>query len=168
MNVRKNSNYQQQTIDQIREASILAGLSEDQGIELIDNYFHIVRTFLNDERMPSFMLPYMGKITPTLGSIRRSVGLTLKLYKTDKITKDIALYRIKKFWPIRRRLLKEAENKETFKYWIDIPSAWQKEGIKELYEKAYAWYSLGGKTEFDISRGIYKGRTRGSKIDLIF
>jgi len=167
LNVRKNSNYQQQTIDQIRYASKSAGIPEEIGTELIDDYFYIMRSFLNDERMPAFMLPHFGKITPTLGSIRRSVSLTLKLYKTDKITKDIALYRIKKFWPIRRRLMNELQNKETFKHWIKIPSAWQKDGIKELYEKAYEWYSLGGKTEFDIKRGIYKGRARGSKIDLI-
>jgi hypothetical protein len=167
VNVRRNSNYQQQTLEQINNAADTAGITREQGLELVDDYFYIMRSFLNDERMPAFYLPYMGKITPTLGSIRRSVGLTLKLYKTDKITKDIALYRIKKFWPIRRRLLNEQSNKETFKYWINIPAAWQKEGIKELYDKAYEWYSKGGKTEFDIKRGIYKGRARGSKIDLI-
>lgn len=168
MNVRKNSNYQQQTINQIRIAAEKAGISLEQGTELIDDYFYIIRTFLNDERMPAVYLPIIGKLSPTLGSIRRSVVLTLKLYKTDKITKDIALYRIKKFWPIRRRLINEKNLKETFNFWIDIPASWQKEGIKDLYEKAFAWYSKGGKTEFDIQRGIYKGRARGSKIDLIF
>ena len=168
MNVRRNSNYQQVTLDQIKIASEKSGITAEQGVDLVDDYFYIMRTFLNDERLPAFQMPIIGKITPTLGSIRRSISLTLKLYKTDKITYDIALYRIKKFWPIRRRLINENRLKETFKFWINIPEAWQKVAIKDLYEKAFSWYSKGGKTQFDIERGIYKGRTRGSKIDLIF
>lgn len=165
MNVRKNSNYLNQTKDQVKSAAETVGLSEEQAGELIDEFFLIIKEFLNDERMPTFYVPYLGKFSPTLGSIRRSLGITFKLYRSGAIPRDIAVYRIKKFWPIRQRLIKEKLGMVQHDHWRDIPSDWTKHGIKEFFEIAEEYYTKGGKEEWDKKRGAFDGRLRIPKTD---
>lgn len=168
MNVKRNSNYLKQTENELKIAAEKAGLSIEEAQELLDDFFKIIRDFLNDERMPSFYVPYLGKFMPTLGSIRRSLRLTFRMLKDGRIIKDIAIYRIKKFWPIRQRLIKERLNIPQYKHWRYIPTDWQKKAIPEDYEKASNWYSKGGKEQYDKERGVWSGRPRGSKTDIDF
>jgi hypothetical protein len=165
LNVRKNSNYLNQTKDQVKEAAELAGISEEEAGKLIDEFFLVLRDFLNDERMPTFYVPYLGKFSPTLGSIRRSLGVTFKLYRSGAIPRDIAVYRVKKFWPIRQRLIKEKLKQPQHDNWKFIPMNWTKVGIKEHFDKADEYYTKGGKEEWDKQRGAFDGRLRIPKTD---
>lgn len=165
MNVRKNSNYLSQTKNQVKEAADLVGISEEEAGSLIDEFFLTLRDFLNDERMPTFYVPYLGKFSPTLGSIRRSLGVTFKLYRSGAIPRDIAIYRIKKFWPIRQRLIKEKLGQKQHDLWRDIPVNWTKAGIKEYFDIADQYYTKGGKEEWDKQRGAFDGRLRIPKTD---
>lgn len=168
MNVKRNSNYLKQTENELKIAADKAGISIEEGQELLDDFFKIIRDFLNDERMPSFHIPYVGRFNATLGSIRRSLRLTFRMFRDGRIIKDIAIYRVKKFWPIRQRLIKEKLGIPQYKHWRYIPSDWQKKGIAEYHEKATNWYSKGGKDQYDKERGVWSGRSRGSKTDIDF
>lgn len=165
MNVRKNSNYLNQTKDQVKESCDIVGISVDEGNAIIDEFFSVLRDFLNDERMPTFYVPYLGKFGPTIGSIRRSLRITFKLYRSGAIPRHIAVYRIKKFWPIRNRLIKEKMRSPQHNLWKDIPMEWQKISIKKEYEEALQYYSKGGKEEWDKQRGAFDGRLRVPKTD---
>lgn len=165
MNVRKNSNYLNQTKDQIKESADLFGISLEEANDLVDDFFLVLRDFLNDERMPTFYVPYLGKFSPTIGSIRRSLRVTFKLYRSGAIPRHIAVYRIKKFWPIRNRLIKEKQGIPQHNNWKDIPMDWQKNGISKEYKEALDYYSKGGKEDWDKQRGVYDGRLRIPKTD---
>ncbi len=165
MNVRKNSNYLNQTKEQIKESAELVDITVESAEKIIDDFFLIIRDFLNDERMPTFYVPYLGKFSPTIGSIRRSLRITFKLYRSGAIPRHIAVYRIKKFWPIRCRLIKEKMGNPQHDNWKNIPMNWQKDGIYKEYTDALEYYSKGGKEEWDKQRGAYDGRLRIPKTD---
>jgi hypothetical protein len=165
LNVRKNSNYLNQTKEQVKECSDLFNISLDEGNKIIDDFFLVLRDFLNDERMPTFYVPYLGKFSPTIGSIRRSLRITFKLYRSNVIPRHIAVYRVKKFWPIRNRLIKEKLGISHHEFWKYIPSNWQKESIEKEYNDALVYYSKGGKEEWDLKRGAFDGRLRIPKTD---
>lgn len=165
MNVRKNSNYLNQTKDQVKKVAETFNLNEEETGEIIDEFFLILREFLNDERMPTIYIPYLGKFSPTIGSIRRSLGITFRLYRSGAIPREIAVYRIKKFWPIRQRLIKEKLGIPQHYSWKDIPNNWTKHGIKEDFEAAEEYYTKGGKEEWDKQRGVFDGRIRIPKTD---
>lgn len=165
MNVRKNSNYLNQTKDQLKEAADKFGLTQEDSGKIVDDFFLCIREMLNDERMPTFYIPYLGKFSPTIGSIRRSLRITFKLYRSGAIPREIAVYRIKKFWPIRQRLIKEKMGIPQHDLWRDIPQNWTKIGIKKHFESAEFYYTKGGKEEWDKQRGAFDGRLRIPKTD---
>lgn len=155
MNVRKTSPYLKQTEPELKAAAEAAGITVEKGKEIIEKFFAIIKFFLNDERMPTIYVPYIGKLHATLGSIRRSFGVSFKLLRSGNLPEKVIKYRIKKYWPIRNRLIKEKLGQPQHKNWRDIPMLWYKEGI-DLYADVENFYK-NEKVEFDKNRG--KGGT---------
>lgn len=156
MNVRKTSPYLKQTEPELIQAAEAAGISLEKGKELIDEFFSIIKYFLNDERMPTLYLPFFGKMHATIGSIRRAFGVSFKLLRNGGLPPHVIKYRIKKFWPIRNRLIKEKLGIPQHQYWRDIPREWYKESMPELYDEVDKFFK-NDKVEWDKGRG--KGGT---------
>ncbi len=152
MNVRKTSPYLKQTEPELIKAAEAAGITLEEGKELIDTFFKIIKHFLNDERIPTIYVPYIGKLSATLGSIRRSFGVSFKLLRNGALPEKLIKYRIKKFWPIRDRLIKEKLGQPQHHFWRDIPREWYKESMTTLYDEVDKFYKEE-KVAWDKQRG---------------
>jgi hypothetical protein len=170
MNVRKTSPYLKQTEPELIAAAEAAGLTIEQGKDILEKFFSYIKLFLSDERMPTIYVPYIGKLHATLGSIRRSFGVSFKLLRSGNLPEKVIKYRIKKYWPIRNRLIKEKLGQQQHRYWRDISSLWYKDGI-DLYADVENFYK-NEKVEYDKNRGMggqyNPDRLRIPKTDLEF
>lgn len=164
---KRASPYLKQTESQIEIAAKEAGITPEMGGQILDHFFRSVRSFINDDRMPAIMLPVWGKLTPTIGSIRRAIRLGFKMYRLGRIPKRILEYRVKRLWPIRLRLIYTKLKKETFKDWYKIPSNWVNLVLKKEVSAVDRFYYKGGRERWEKKQGIKReyGREYGSKFD---
>lgn len=166
MSVRKNSPYEKQTEPQIQAAADSIGITKEQGMKILDHFFLTFREFLSDERMPTIFFPGFGLFRPTIGSIRRALRISFRLFKENKMPREIAVYRVRKFWPIRKRLIYEKNSENTTRDWYRVPTNWTEHAIKEDLEAANKYYYGGGKEIWDAERGIGNGRKRMHKTEI--
>lgn len=167
MATKRNSPYLTQTEPEIKQAAEAAGISLEDGKKIIDHFFRAFRFFMHDDRMPTISIPVWGKITPTFGSLRRALRASFRLYRENKIPRRILEYRIKKFWPIRLRLIYEKKHHNTFLFWYKIPRNWVSIYLKNELAAADRFYYKGGKERWEKKQGIerkYDGKY-GSKYD---
>lgn len=164
---RRNSPYLTQTENQIKEAAEAAGLTLEDGKKIVDHYFKAFRYFLHDDRMPTILIPSWGKIKPTFGSLRRAIRSSIRLFRENRIPKRIVEYRIKKYWPVRLRLIYEKKKHRTFLFWYKVPRDWVSTYLKNELAAADRFYYKGGRERWDKKHGINRENARryGSKFD---
>ncbi len=163
MAVRRKSPYLKQTEKELETAGKIVGLTLEQSQRTIQIFFLIMRDFLSDERMPIIIFPGFGKLRATLGSLRRVINLSIRLFKSGKIPKQILSWRLKRFWPVRLRLIYENSGQKTPKDWSKIPSNWYSKGLKEEYEYSNWYYYQGGKEQWEVESGLIKPEDVGKK-----
>lgn len=167
MPTKRNSPYLTQTESQIKESAESVGISLEDGKKIIDHFFRTFRYFLHDDRMPTISIPIWGKITPTFGSIRRAIRASFRLFRSGRIPKRILEYRIKKFWPVRLRLIYEKRHARTFLFWHKVPRDWVSICLKNELAAAERFYYRGGRERWEKKQGIKReyGKSFGSKLD---
>ena len=167
MATRRNSPYLTQTEDQIREAAESVGMSLEDGKVILDDFFRTLRYFMHDDRVPTIAIPIWGKITPTFGSLRRAIRAAFRMYRQNRIPRRILEYRIKKYWPIRLRLIYELKHHRTFLFWYKIPRDWVSLCLKNELAAADRFYYKGGRERWNKKHGINNEHRRryGSKFD---
>lgn len=167
MATRRNSPYLTQTEEEIKKSAEEAGISLEDGKKVIDHFFRSFRYFLHDDRMPTIVIPVWGKIKPTFGSIRRAIRSSFRLFREGRIPRRILEYRIKKYWPIRLRLIYEKLHHRTFLFWYKIPRNWVSIYLKKELAAVDRFYYKGGRQRWEAKQGIKKdnGAKYGSKFD---
>lgn len=126
-NKKRNSPYLKATSEIVEEASELVGLNPEEGANHLDAFFMVIKDVINnDDRMPTLKMPIMGYFKPTLGGIRRTIRIAFRMYRAGRIPKKVLDYRIKKWWWIRDRIIREKRGENMWQLWRNIPRDWRK------------------------------------------
>jgi len=132
----RKSPYLIQTKNDIENISKELEINPEYCSDIIDTFFKSIRNIVNtDDRMPIIKLPIIGQFNPTISSIRRMIGGTLRLYYKGKIPKFVAQYRIKKYWALRNRLIYEDRGYNMYREWIGVDKEYRKYLITEELEE---------------------------------
>lgn len=145
--------YLYYTEPELLEAAKAAGITKEEAKFFIDIYFQAIVDLLNDDRMPKFSIPFIGVFRPTMGNIRRELMRSYRYIKEGKIPRFLHAFRIKKYWPIRNRIIKERDE-DVHYWWATVPKDWVKKVYPEEYKEVDEFFNNGGKEEFDKARGI--------------
>lgn len=147
----RNPTYLIATKNEIVAAREKAGITQEQAELVLSTFFRFLYGILNDDRLPSFRIPFLGKFAPTYTSIRRALYKSFNYYHGGYSPRVSLVKKIKTLWPIRQRLVrydkrklrkssrKDVEN--VYKDWEHIPSDFLKEHLgQELLDAEQQFY----------------------------
>jgi len=112
--------------------------------EILEHFFGRLKEALHDPRMPTVRIPMLGTFKPSLDKLRRSVSVSLSLLSRDRKSntkkRDLSLIsRIKRNWPILRRLQTDRAKDKIYKtssFWRRVDPKTYPESYVEEYDKA--------------------------------
>lgn len=102
------------------------GITVEEGEFIIGKFFESFRDALTDPRVPKVMLPLFGTFQPKIKYIYRSLRASIRFHKSGGTTREYLNARIRRIWPVRNRLIEEANKGTTW-------NSWRKESVKEKF-----------------------------------
>ncbi len=97
---------------EINIASKEAGISEDEGLELIDEYFVRFRELLQDARMPTVSVPGLGVFKSTFYNLSRTLKRQINFYRKGTFPKYRLVYDIKRWWKLYKKAVSAKYGKD--------------------------------------------------------
>lgn len=150
---KKNTIYLISLKKELQEAAEHVGITQEEGVEILDGFFTSLRKFLSDPRLPLIKLGDFGLFQTKYTTIN---GLLKKLIKTHKAqpTKNnyaVFLENFLKFWKIRRRIFLARLKKTDGINWekLDPTTYLQDEGRRVLGDKYEEFFNEKGEVRKD-------------------
>lgn len=94
-------------------------LEKEELEQLIDEFFVVLKGFLEDPRMPKIQLTNFGTFKPSLRKINQDLRRGMARYRAGLLSKEFLVEKIHRLWPIRNRLINEKRGVHTWKEWKD-------------------------------------------------
>jgi hypothetical protein len=149
------------------------GIPIEEGEFIIGKFFESFNNAITDPRVPKVKLPLIGTFYPKVRYIYRSLRASYRFYHLGGASSEYMKARIKRIWPVRNRLLEEANGKITWNEWRKkdckerftiLESEEQKAKIRSR-EEIYGRRNNAEKSKRlfgEIQRGLHKGK-RGKR-----
>ena len=113
----KNTSYLRRIEPELKQIAKDHNLEKEQLEELVDEFFIILKSYLEDPRMPRVKLTNFGTFKPSLGKINHDIRRSMLRYRAGLLKKELLIEKIKKLWPIRNRLINEWNGVHTWEEW---------------------------------------------------
>lgn len=92
-------------------------ISYDDLEDIIDDFFSIMKEFIEDPRMPKVQITNFGTFKPSLGKINFDIRRGIYKYRAGHLEKQFLIERIQRLWPIRNRIILEKSGVRTWHEW---------------------------------------------------
>lgn len=155
---KKNSIFIENLRKEIEEAAEFAGVDFDTAVDILDNFFFLLKRNLGDPRLPQIRLGKFGVFTATVGAIRNSIRSSFASYRTNPTleTKSLLIDKIVKLWKVRNRLiLANDEISDGFKWTLKRSKNFREEEAKKLLKDKYHLYYNKDGTRIKYDRNGY-------------
>ena len=93
------------------------GITIQEGEFIISELFISLHKFMNDLRIPTIVLPLIGKLRPSPKRINITIRAYINQYKKGNVTREYVNAAIQYYWPIKQRLIKEKNKQNTWIEW---------------------------------------------------
>ena len=103
--------------DTIKELCEKHEIEQEVLEDIIDNFFADFKKFITDPRMPKIQITNFGTFKVSVGKINWFLKVSFFHFKIGNIDRENIIKRIKRVWPVKQRLIKEDNGKETWKEW---------------------------------------------------
>lgn len=113
----KVSDFSKPVKDAIARAANKNGISHSEAEEMAAHFFRFLRKWMGDYRCPRIKIKHFGEFAPALWKINKSIRQRLWGYRNGYKTHKNLTYFIKRYWPIRNRLIQEQNGENTWKTW---------------------------------------------------
>jgi len=110
--VTRHSNYLSQLRKEINIATKEAGISEEDGLDLIDEYFVRFRELLQDARMPTVAVPELGVFRSTFYNLSKTLKRQIKFFKKGTFPRYRLVYDIKRWWKLYKKAVQAKYGKD--------------------------------------------------------
>lgn len=117
----KVSEFSEKVKGAIARAANKNNISHTQGEEIISHFFRFMRKWISDYRCPRISIMYFGEFRPSLWKINKSIRQRLRSHNNGRNAYDNLVRYIKRYWPIRNRLIQEKNNENTWRTWKKKP-----------------------------------------------
>lgn len=109
---KKNSIFIQNLRKEIEIAAEYGGVDFDTAVDILDNFFFLLKRNLGDPRFPQIRLGKFGVFTATVGAIRNSIRNSIMSYRANPTleTKSLLVDKIVRLWKVRNRLILANDN----------------------------------------------------------
>jgi hypothetical protein len=155
---KKNSIFIENLKKEIEEAAKFGEVDFDSAVDILDNFFFLLKRSLGDPRLPQIRLGRFGVFTATVGAIRNSIRSSFASYRTNPTleTKSLLIDKIVKLWKVRNRLiLANDEISDGFKWTLKRSRNFREEEAKKLLKDKYHLYYNKDGTRIRYDRNGY-------------
>jgi hypothetical protein len=140
---KKNSNFISVLKKEIEEAAEFAGVDFETAVDILDNFFFLLKRNLGDPRFPQIRLGKFGVFTTTIGAIRNSIRASILSYRTNPTleTKSLLIDKITRLWKVRNRLILANENiSDDYRWSLKRSKSFKQEEAKRMLGDKYSLY----------------------------
>lgn len=113
----ENISYLRRIEPELKKIAKDHGLEKENLEEMIDDFFLIFKSYLEDPRMPKVQLTNFGTFKPSLGKINHDIRRTMKRFRAGLTSREVLCEKIERLWPIRNRLINEWNGVHTWSDW---------------------------------------------------
>lgn len=113
----KSSNFSKTVKGAIARAANKHQVPHEEAEEMVAHFFRFLRKWMADPRCPRIAIKYFGEFKPALWKINKSIRQRFWAYRNGYKTKNTLTYYIRKYWPVRNRLIQENNGENTWKTW---------------------------------------------------